>query len=358
MSTQPNIGHFRHCPKHRKPLPCAHCALAAKAAQASKRGPKPKFGVTMTPAQRKALSRENQKTKLQDAERRKLIVELMKIYRRQQSSVKKTKNKKAVEQQHEATRTQRRQYLDGLSQLSLAELQLALQVQKQTPDLHGRLHNESSGEDKRMFGMSEIERIDAARQHDSSLVDLQSGTILPGESVGISAGNGQDPLLAAGYGVKLEGRGPDTFDRNDETADSADAVRSGTAKPEYKPTTDDKWLQRAIVSMIRRARYKCAVCNEKFAVGQGADNHLHEQYGKGGRDSQKHREFVFAVAALNSSGAMPGQGMPVFMEPRTTAYLHYKRINLDIERLSRACRRLSRRKRARKKTRDISDVAA
>ena len=27
------MSHFRHCPKHRKPLPCAHCALAAKSAQ-------------------------------------------------------------------------------------------------------------------------------------------------------------------------------------------------------------------------------------------------------------------------------------------------------------------------------------
>ena len=86
------------------PLPCAHCVLAAKPTQVApsepsepapvlvisaptKRGPKPKFGVTMTPAQRKALSRENQKTKLQDAERRKLTTELMKVYRRQQSKV-------------------------------------------------------------------------------------------------------------------------------------------------------------------------------------------------------------------------------------------------------------------------------
>src|SRR6267142_6091431 len=27
-------SHFRNCPKHRKPLPCSHCALAAKSAQA------------------------------------------------------------------------------------------------------------------------------------------------------------------------------------------------------------------------------------------------------------------------------------------------------------------------------------
>src|SRR5258708_38312387 len=28
-------NHLRHCPKHRKPLPCAHCALTAKPAHAT-----------------------------------------------------------------------------------------------------------------------------------------------------------------------------------------------------------------------------------------------------------------------------------------------------------------------------------
>lgn len=27
-------SHHRHCPKHRRPLPCAHCAIGAKPAQA------------------------------------------------------------------------------------------------------------------------------------------------------------------------------------------------------------------------------------------------------------------------------------------------------------------------------------
>src|SRR5437016_980122 len=97
--------------------------------------------------------------------------------------------------------------------------------------------------------------------------------------------------------------------RNKPLIHTVDCTTNVAAKAGYEPTTDEKWLQRAIFSMIRRTRFKCAVCQEKFAVGQGADNHLHEQYGKGGRDSTKHREFMFAVAALNSSGTMPGQGM-------------------------------------------------
>jgi hypothetical protein len=172
---------------------------------------------------------------------------------------------------------------------------------------------------------------------------------------GISA-NGQDPQLAAGYKSKPEGRGPDTFDKKDGTTDSADRVRSGAAKPYYEPTKDQKQLQRAVFNMVRRMRFKCSVCHETFAVGQGADNHLHEQYGKGDRDNQKHREFMFAVAALNSSGTMPGQGMWVDSEPRTVAYQHYKRINLEIDRIRRACRRLNRRKRARKKQLVTSNV--
>src|SRR5438067_1995651 len=102
------MSHLRHCARHSRPgrpmpLPCAHCALAAKPAPVAvavmepepaapvptpvetiqkKRGPKPKFGVAMTPAERKTRSRTNQKAKLDDAERRKLVAEILVIARR------------------------------------------------------------------------------------------------------------------------------------------------------------------------------------------------------------------------------------------------------------------------------------
>jgi hypothetical protein len=85
-------NHLRHCPKHRKPLPCAHCELAQKSVQVAvmeppkpetpavvvsvhveilpaekKRGRPPKNGViAMTAAERKALSRASRKQKRAD----------------------------------------------------------------------------------------------------------------------------------------------------------------------------------------------------------------------------------------------------------------------------------------------------
>ncbi len=47
---------------------------------AKKRGRPPKNAVAMTPAERKAASRANQKQKEQDAERKRIITALMKMY--------------------------------------------------------------------------------------------------------------------------------------------------------------------------------------------------------------------------------------------------------------------------------------
>jgi hypothetical protein len=77
MTTAPTIvrGHFRHCPKHRRPLPCPWCVLASAPAPVpevqethvdtedsapKRRGPKPKSGVVMTPAERKAKQRKRE----------------------------------------------------------------------------------------------------------------------------------------------------------------------------------------------------------------------------------------------------------------------------------------------------------
>src|SRR5579863_8669703 len=144
-------SHLRHCPKHRKPLPCAHCALVAKSVQSSvavavldpepaavieivpsNRGRKPEHGVAMTGAERKARSRANQKEKQDDVERRNIIAKLMNIFQRQESHSRTTK---AAQDR----RNHQRIYLTGLKTLSLTELQTALDA-KQTPDTHGRLH--------------------------------------------------------------------------------------------------------------------------------------------------------------------------------------------------------------------------
>lgn len=107
-------SHLRHCPKHRKPLPCAHCALVAKPSTNSepaavepvkpKRGRPPKGDRAMTDAERKREQRRSD---------------------------------------------------------SIADV-LAI------PDSRGRLHNERSGEADRRFGMSEMERIVAAQDRDEN----------------------------------------------------------------------------------------------------------------------------------------------------------------------------------------------
>src|SRR6266581_154124 len=123
-------NHLRHCPKHRKPLPCAHCALAAEPAQAPaavgvmepepKRGRPPKHDVAMTPAERKAASRANQKAKLEDAERRNLIAKIVKIYRRQQADIIWDPKRPHLAQDQEAAKHHReRIYLQQLLTLSV-----------------------------------------------------------------------------------------------------------------------------------------------------------------------------------------------------------------------------------------------
>ena len=194
-------------------------------------GPKPKFGVAMTSAERKASSRANQKTKQDDAERRKLIAELMRIYRRQQGdAVFDSKRPHLSQDQNAAKRRQERSYLAQLMTLAIGDLQLALETQKQTPDTHGRLSDERSGEGARAMGQSEIERLIAAKQHDSSLFEDED----------------QDPNMAGGFKVEPKGAGPQSFDAKDSTVDAADQAKTRPRIPtivlERQKKTNEKML--------------------------------------------------------------------------------------------------------------------
>jgi len=196
-----------------------------------KRGPKPKFGVAMTPLERQTRSRTNRKQeqenaeretqqKQDDAKRETLIAELMEIYDRQQSEIVKTKEeKKVIEERRKTDRKQRAQYHSDLMGLSLAELYVA--IDDMPPDTHGRLTDERSGESGRKHGQSEIERLLSVRQHDSSLFEDED----------------QDPNLAAGFKTKPEGAAPESFDMKDSTADIAD-------KPMTRPRIPAMVLER------------------------------------------------------------------------------------------------------------------
>jgi hypothetical protein len=113
-----------------------------------KRGRPPKHGTAMTDAKRKAQSRAGQQSAEIETERQNIIKQLMKIYDRQASSVLFVgpDGKRIAGADHRIAQdaAQQRAYLDGLEQLSLEDLKLALEG-KSTPDSRGTLPGESSG---------------------------------------------------------------------------------------------------------------------------------------------------------------------------------------------------------------------
>jgi hypothetical protein len=117
-------SHLRHCPKHRKPLPCAHCALTAKPAPAAVSVAEP--DASPAPAATVEATKKRGRPKKEDA--------LTPVERKRAQ-----RNRQAVDQ-------------------ALAD----------NKDGKGRLHNERSGEANRKFGMSEIERIVAATERDEN----------------------------------------------------------------------------------------------------------------------------------------------------------------------------------------------
>jgi len=248
-------------------------------------------GVAMTDAERKAKSRAGQQSAEIAGERQNIIKQLMEIYRRQQSDIlDDPKRPKQVARYQETARNHERSYLAGLNKLSIAELKLALEV-AQAPDTHGRLHNERSGEGKREYGQSEIERILGARQHDSSLFD--------GEVE-------QDPLLAAGFKVKPENAGPD-----DRDSDSESYSERGSAKPKLDKAAHEKWVTLTIELLVKQMGIEldappkaCPFCADQFTSGADAENHLTEQFHKGSSLADKQIEIGRLLNEITAMCAM------------------------------------------------------
>lgn len=336
-------SHLRHCPKHRKPLPCTHCALAAKPAQTAvavlepesvpvpvltpapkKRGRPAKHGIAMTQVERQTLSRANRKAKQDDAECRNLIVEILKIARRNLSAPGGAITAVREDDIRAANRKYLRTLHTGLLRLPVNELRLSLETLK-TPDSHGRLHNERSGEGKREHGQSEIEKILGAKQHDSSYFEDED----------------QDPNMAAGFRVNPVGTAPESFE-TDETADNADAS-PGSAK-EFNQTTEEKWRDRAINNLVHKmflgsnSGTKCLFCDETFSSKIGAENHLTEQYVKGEKDLISFFDFSWALQQMRMSGSVPPGGFED-SKPRGLPYLHHVNIREEMELVKKQSRK-------------------
>jgi hypothetical protein len=111
-----------------------------------------------------AAYRRREQNKKEDAERREIVGWLI----RRCKAMLPIPSKDKSESSAHTVRAENRQYLktfEGhLIQLSAESLQQFKNVLEQTPDSHGRLHNERSGEADRSMGLSEIEQILAAQE--------------------------------------------------------------------------------------------------------------------------------------------------------------------------------------------------
>lgn len=158
-------NHLRHCPKHRKPLPCAHCALTVASPtpvvvtpepvpvttteSLKKRGRPAKHGVAMTSKERVAQHRL-------DKERRDLVAQLLVIFKRMLPFAdQKSPQADAVLAER---RLRLRRIRDEWVLLPVDELQKVLALYKAEKDSRGRLSGESSGEADRKSGMSGTEQ--------------------------------------------------------------------------------------------------------------------------------------------------------------------------------------------------------
>jgi len=181
------------------------------------------------------------------------------------------------------------------------------------------------------MGQSEMERILAGMQHDSSLFET-----------GDEDADIQDPKMARGFQAKLEGAGPESFEK-DSDADSAD-VRSGATKPDWVKTANEKWIELTIEVIVSEMSFenegtKCPFCFEVFLTPFGVWSHLEDQYEQGKKEMERQQEYITSMAALNSNMFMLGGGIAVAVEPNTRPYIHFKLINQETKLIQKQFRK-------------------
>jgi len=192
-----------------------------------------------------------------------------------------------------------------------------------TPDLHGRLHNERSGEADRISGQSEMERIVAARQYDISL----------GES------ERQDPLLSGGFRTRPDGAGADQSEGEDRSVDDADNVRSGSGKPLATMSVSERRRDKAISRIVAQIFYepdiqdaRCLFCDEVFKVKGAAENHLYERYEQGEKQLGNKGLYTRGIIEL---AMKTSEGIPSCLleqGPKTSATHHRDLIDQECRR--------------------------
>jgi len=257
-----------------------------------RRGPKPKLGVVMTPAERKRKQRITQA----EPEKRQLIAEILKITKRGMGApthAGDVKRRSATEAAEKNGRERLLQLRNELMLVSIKDLRKYHKALKDNLDPHGRLHNESSGGDSRVNGMSRIERIIAAQQR-----------------------------AEHGGKTRLEGHGPESYE--DTTSDCVNVSREPGKQgygatyakaPVYDPLQKTESQKRidnnidAVVNMLNLRQYifepgesgvKCPWCDVMLTTPTGAENHLYAEYTK----VENHRDYIKTLEAYEVSESL------------------------------------------------------
>lgn len=204
------------------------------------RGRPAKYGAPMTPAEQKKWKRIEQKADKQEQERRDVLAQLLKIYRRMQmiahsDSTNLNEAAAEIEKASANIREQQHLFFKELETLEVWQLKDLLKVWTKTPDSHGRLHNERSGEKFRRGGQSEMEIIVSRRDNDT-------GKVVP------------------------EGHGPDNMGDDDEGHIRNPVKNTGLPAFENRLYLIARWLMRTRV---------CAVCGRA-----GTDEHIWTEWYK------------------------------------------------------------------------------
>ena len=264
-------NHLRHCPKHRKPLPCAHCALVQKPAVvetaapdppitapvevlpvqpvAKKRGRPPKGGRAMTVTERKQQQRRNADAKQEDSECRDLIAKVLRKLRVGKSAP----DEKVLSANSLAEKTANdavglHAMVANLKAMSIADLQNFYDSLRSFSDSTGQLPNERSGEKDRKDGQSEVEGLIGQLEY------------------------------APARATRSDGHGPDAFDKPKHSADKADTPALQIKLPS-DPDALMELRHQAIEQMA--ASYKCSVCGLLCDTTEVLSQHLNERYETG-----------------------------------------------------------------------------
>jgi hypothetical protein len=230
----------------------------------AKPGPKPKHGIAMGAAERQRARRARE----QEPEKRNLVAAILRIYKHGMTSPDvRSRTRQGVEDIRGQNRALLRSYHDSLTLLTVRDLRKALDALESVLDSKGRLPNERSGEGPHKDGVSEMERIIAAKQ--------------------------RDELIGGRKGAPA-GAGPQSYDAPDTTVDPADSARKWIpgSKPAAVAAVDDE-IESIIEELFEDTESPtCLWCSEKFLVPTAAENHLYAEYNKAKsqRERIKHLE--------------------------------------------------------------------